>query len=76
MPLDAVIVLVVEHRQTGLVIELLVALNGQPAGVVHVCQLASLDGRVVVWLGLVILPGPAPECQSAGDVGRRNSFVA
>ena len=76
MPLDAVIVLVVEDRQTGLIIELLVSLNGQPAGVLHVCQFARLDGRVVIWLGLVILSGPAPECQSAGDVGWRNSFVA
>ena len=76
MPLDAVIVLVIEHRQTGLVIELLVSLYCEAAGVLHVCQLARLDSRVVVWLGLVILPWSAPKCQSAGDVGRRNSFVA
>ena len=76
MPLDAVIVLVVEHRQTGLVIELLVSLYCEAAGVLHVCQLARLDSRVVVWLGLVLFPGPAPKCQSAGDVGWRNSFVA
>ena len=56
MPLDAVIVLVVEHRQTGLVIELLVSLYCEAAGVLHVCQLARLDSRVVVWLGLVLLP--------------------
>ena len=35
VPLDPVIVLVVEDRQAGLVIELLVSLNGQAAGVLQ-----------------------------------------
>ena len=56
MPLDAVIVLVIEHSQAGLVIELLVSLYCEAASVLHVCQLARLDGGVVVWLRLVFLP--------------------
>ena len=35
MPLDAVLVLVVEHGQARLVIELLQALDGETAGVLH-----------------------------------------
>ena len=36
VPLDPVIVLVVQHRQTGLVIELLQTLHSQPALVLHI----------------------------------------
>ena len=35
VPLDAVLVLVVEHGQARLVIELLQALDGETAGVLH-----------------------------------------
>ena len=36
VPLDPVIVFVVEHRQAGLVIELLQALHSQAAPVLHI----------------------------------------
>ena len=68
--------LVVEHGQTSLVIELLEPLHGQTAGVLDVHQGPGLLALVVVWLSLAGLPGPAPEGQPAGHVGGRDLLVA
>ncbi len=43
VPLDPVLVLVVEYGQAGLVKELLQALDRQPAVVLHVFQFAGLE---------------------------------
>ena len=58
VPLDAVVVAVVEDGEAGLVVELLVALQGQAHRVAHALQLARLDALEVVGLGLL---GPENE---------------
>jgi hypothetical protein len=45
VPLDPVLVLVVEYGQAGLVEELLQALDREPAVVLHVLQFAGLELR-------------------------------
>jgi len=76
VPLDPVPVLVVEDGKTGLVIELLKAIHSESAWVVHIVELARFQSFVVVGLSLTSNPSPAPECELAWDVGRRDSLVA
>ena len=75
MPLDPVLVLVVEDGQAGLVKELLEALNRQATLVLHLLQLAGLQALKVVRLRLARFSGPRPEGQSGRDVGGGNPFV-
>ena len=51
VPLDAVVVLVVENGKTRLVVPFLEALDRQTAGVGHVFQFTGLDAFEVVGLG-------------------------
>ena len=53
VPLDAVLVLVVEHGQARLVVELLQTLDGETAGVLHLAC-----SRHVTRDTLQLLPGP------------------
>jgi len=61
VPGNTIIVLVVEHGQAGLVVELLETLDGD-ADVVLSVDGSLLDTFVVVRLRLPLLSSPAPEC--------------
>ena len=65
MPLDAVPVLVVEHRQAGLVVPLLEALDRQAHGVAHLRKFARADALEVV--GLALLQSAKVDCREVND---------
>lgn len=69
VPLDPVVVLVVEDGEAGLVVPLLQALQGQAHGVRHLRQLAGLQALVVVGLGL-LQPG-----RKESEIGQKNMKV-
>ena len=65
VPLDSVPVLVVEHRQAGLVVPLLEALDRQADGVAHLCEFARTDAFEVV--GLALLQSAKVDCREVND---------
>ena len=81
MPLDAVLVLVVEHGQARLVIELLQALDGETAGVLHLAcsrhvtrdtsqlYLPSLPATSPAWLSGCGLPASPVLLQKVRRLG-------
>jgi len=75
MPLDAVVVLVVQHGQAGLVVELLQTLDGD-AYVVLRLDRTLLDALIVVRLRLALLSALAPVGDGIVDVGAGDSLVA
>ena len=75
VPLDPIAVLVVEHRQAGLVVELLQPLDGD-ADVVLGLDGPLLDPLVVVRLRNSSLSGGRPSSFWGRGVGRRNPAIA
>jgi len=76
VPLDPVSVLVVEDCKTSLIVELLKAVDCESTRVLHVLELAGLQTFVVVRLSLARRASPAPECESAWNIGRWDSLVS
>jgi len=75
VPLDAVLVLVVEDGETGLVVKLLQALY-RDADVVLSLDGTLLDPLVIVGLRLTVLSGGAPEGVGVRHVGSGDPGVA
>jgi len=76
VPLDAVAVLVVEHRQTGLVIELLVPLHGQTTLVLDTWKFPLLLSLIVVRLRFSRFSSSGPKGVSGWYVGGWDPCVA
>merc|ERR1719350_2446791 len=76
MPLDPISVLVVEDCKTSLIVKLLKAVDSESTRILHVLELAGLQTLVVVRLSLARRDSPAPECESAWDIGRWDSLVS
>merc|ERR1712038_1021126 len=76
VPLDTILVLVIQNRQTGLVVKLLEPLYGEPALVPDLFQPSSPQSLEVVRLWFPPLPRAAPERQPTGNVSRRQPGVA
>jgi len=75
MPLDAVIVLVVQYRQTGLVVELLQALNSD-SNIVFCFDRSLLNTLVIVGLGLAVFSSGAPVSVRMGLVCGGDTLIA
>ena len=75
MPLNTIIIFVVENGQTCFVIKLLITLNSKPTCVLHVFEFSSLDSSMIIRLWLLSLSSSAPESETTWNVGGRNSFV-
>ena len=75
VPLDPVAILVVQHGQASLVVELLQPLDGD-ADVVLCLDGTLLDALVVVRLGDSSLPSARPGRLWVRDVGGRDSPIA
>ena len=75
MPLNTIIIFVVENGQTCFVIKLLITLNSKPTCVLHVFEFSSLDSSMIIWLWFLSLSSSAPESETTWNVGGRNSFV-
>lgn len=76
MPLDAVVVLVVQHGQTSFIVPLLEAFDGQTHIVLDVLQFAGLQAFVVIRLGFAAFSLLAPESIPVSSVCSGDSSVS
>jgi len=75
MPLDAVIVFVVQYCQTGLVVELLQALDSD-SNIVFCFDGSLLNTLVIVGLGFAVFSSGAPVSIGMGLVRGGNALIA